>query len=225
MHHVYYSYAHYAALWRVYNTAYQLSWYFFHRSFLPEACTKLLFSLQSHCDCVKVKHKLSKDVGEPPPWGYPQEGPPDPTNPLRAWFPQNLVRSHGAERNCSQTAARCQLAKTWLHNLPKLSECVFKRAGALQQKHSGSHWMSHGSNLGGAEKEVGVCNPQQLSFCLWIAQLWVCAMLLCSTECCSCKFERRIFTLIPHQSLFSDIHLILHLSCNPQKRIVILASL
>lgn len=101
-----------------------------------------------------------------------------PQPPARAWFPQNPVRSHGAERNCSQTAVRCQLAEAWLHNLPKLSECVFKRAGALQQKHSRSHWTSPGSNLGGAEEGLGVFNPQQLSFCLWIAQLWVCAVLL-----------------------------------------------
>lgn len=152
--------------------------------------------------------------------------PPAPTSPLRAWFPQNPVRSHGAERNCSQTAAHCQLAKAWLHNLPKLSECVFKRAGALQQKHSGSHWMSPGSNLGGAEEEVGVCNPQQLSFCSWIAQLWVCALLLSSTECLSCKFSGSIFTLTPHQSLFSDVHLIPHLSFGSfQKRTIILSLL
>lgn len=106
--------AHYSALSRAYSTTYQLSEYFFHRSFLPgsftspEACTKLLFPLQSLGDCVKVKHKLSKDVGEPPPWGYPQETPPPPHSPQ----PPSPLRAPGFHRTrCvlmepSETAAR-----------------------------------------------------------------------------------------------------------------------
>lgn len=42
----------------------------------PGACTKLLFTLRRVNDCVNVKSKLNKDVGEPPPWGYPQRTPP-----------------------------------------------------------------------------------------------------------------------------------------------------
>lgn len=91
----------------------------------PGAYTKLLFPLQRLNDCVNVKSKLNKDVGEPPPWGYPQRTPP---RPPCAWFPQSPVRSHGAERSCRQTAAHCQLAEAWLHNLPKLlSVCLRER--------------------------------------------------------------------------------------------------
>lgn len=114
----------------------------------------------------------------------------NPQPPARAWFPQNPLRFHGAERICSQTAVRCQLAEAWLHNLPKLSECVFKRAGAVQQKHSTSHWTSPGSNLGGAEEGAwGLQSPTIVFLSLDCATLSLCGAAPLSTECCACRFE------------------------------------